>query len=73
MYVLTLCSDSWLQVVHEGTLVGMKQGKEDVEVARKETECGISFSSDPGFQEGDRVQCFTRRRAKQKLQWDLGF
>lgn len=62
-----------LQVVHEGPLVGMKHNKDDIEVAKKETECGVSFSVDPGFQEGDRIQCFTRRKVPQKLHWELGF
>ena len=60
-------------MVHEGRLTGLKHGKEDLEMARKETECGISFSSDPGFQEGDWVQCFAKKRVQQKLEWNLGF
>ena len=51
----------------------MKTGKDDVAEARKETECGIAFSTDPGFREGDRVQCWTRRKVPQTLNWDLQF
>ena len=51
----------------------MKHGKDNVDSARKETECGISFSTDPGFQEGDTVQCFTRKQVPQHLQWQLSF
>lgn len=61
------------QVVHEGSVVGMKTGKDDVTEARKETECGIAFTTDPGFREGDRVQCLTRRKVPQTLNWDLQF
>ncbi len=62
-----------VQVVHEGTLVGMKHEQNNIDTARKETECGISFSSDPGFMEGDSVICFTRKQSQQKLNWDVGF
>ena len=62
-----------LQTIHEGSLTGLKQGKEDIETARKETECGISFHTDPGFKEGDRVVCFNRRKEASKLKWNLGF
>lgn len=51
----------------------MKHGKENISTARKETECGISFSSDPGFMEGDTIVCYTRKQSQQKLDWDLGF
>ncbi len=51
----------------------MKHGKDNIEVARKETECGVSFSSDPGFEEGDTIVCFTKKQNKPKLIWDLGF
>ena len=62
-----------LQVIHQGSLSGMKQGKEDIEVARKDTECGVSFSTDPGFREDDRIICLNRKRVLPDLKWDLGF
>ena len=61
------------QIVHEGPITGLKNGKEDIEMARKETECGISFTKDPGFQEGDRVVCFNKKKESAKLDWNLGF
>lgn len=61
------------QVVYEGEVVAMKRGTEDIDSSKKETECGVSFAKDPGFQEGDRLQCFTRKKVPQKLEWDLGF
>ena len=69
---LSLCC-SPCQVVHEGAVTGMMHGKDDVEVARKETECGVSFAKDPGFQEGDVIQCYNKKQATQTLKWDLGF
>lgn len=59
--------------MHEGSIVGMKTGKEDVTEARKETECGVSFDIDPGFREGDRILCFIRKKKPQTLNWELGF
>ena len=71
--IVTKLISPFMQVIYEGSLTGMKHGKEDVQLARKETECGVSFTKDPGFQVGDVVQCFDRKRVPQKLQWDLGF
>lgn len=52
----------------------MKIGKSDVSEARKETECGLSFSSSSvTWKEGDRVVAFTRHRRPPTLHWDFGF
>ena len=59
--------------VHEGQLAGMKREKDNISVARKETECGLSFSTDPEWEEGDRVVCLRRKMVPQKLNWDIGF
>ena len=62
------------KVVHDGTLSAMKQGKVDLSEARKETECGLSFSSDSvEWKEGDRVVAYTTRRVPPLLIWDFGF
>ena len=50
----------------------MKHGKVDINEARKETECGLSFSTNPGWKEGDRVVAFTSCRIPPKLTWDMG-
>ena len=64
----------WTQVIHEGPVSAMKQGKNDVSEARKETECGLSFSSHSvQWREGDRVVAFNRRRIPPSLEWDFGF
>jgi translation initiation factor IF-2 len=60
-------------MIHQGSLIGMKQGRDDIEEARKDTECGLSFTKDPGFKEGDRIVCLNRRRVLPPLKWDLGF
>ena len=51
----------------------MKRGKEDIDVARKETECGLSFTTNPGWKEGDRIIAFTTHRVPPKLTWNMGF
>lgn len=62
------------QVIHEGPVSAMKQGKNDVSEARKETECGLSFSSHSvEWREGDKVVAFNRRRVPPLLEWDFGF
>ena len=61
------------QMIHEGPISGLKLGKEDIEMARKETECGVSFSTDPGYMEGDRVVCFNKEKRPTTLNWNLGF
>lgn len=59
------------KVIHQGKLMRMMREKENISLARKETECGLSFTSDPGWEEGDRVQCITLRGVRQKLDWKL--
>ena len=63
-----------VQVVHDGRLSAMKHGKSDVSEARKETECGLSFSSSSvQWREGDKVVAYTTRRVPPTLLWDFGF
>ena len=46
----------------------------NVSEAKKETECGLSFSSGSvEWREGDRVVAFTIHRRPPHLDWDLGF
>lgn len=63
-----------IQVIHEGPVSAMKIGKSDVSEARKETECGLSFSSSSvTWEEGDKVIAFNRHRRPPTLHWDFGF
>ena len=59
------------QVIHYGKLMKMMRGKDNISSAKKETECGLSFASDPGWEEGDHVQCITLEEVKETLDWDL--
>ena len=59
------------EVIHYGKLTKMMRGKENITLAKKETECGLSFNTDPGWEEGDLVQCITLQEVKQTLDWNL--
>lgn len=76
-YVIIATIDSHgmcVQVIHEGPVSAMKIGKSDVSEARKETECGLSFSSSSvTWKEGDRVVAFSTHRRPPTLHWDFGF
>ena len=62
------------QLVHEGRISSMKRGKQAVSEARKETECGLSFSSHSvQWREGDRVVAYTKHKTQPSLKWDFGF
>ena len=61
------------ELVHEGQLLGMKRLKDDIDTAKKETECGLNMKGNQDWGEGDRVVCLKRKRLPQKLNWDIGF
>ena len=45
-----------------------------VSEAKKETECGLCFSSaSVEWREGDRVVAYTTRHIPPALNWDFGF
>ena len=60
-------------LVYEGQIIGMKRGKEDITVAKKETECGLSCKNNKDWEEGDRVVCLKKKNVSQKLNWNVGF
>lgn len=61
------------QPVHEGELSGMRNEKQNIDVARKDTEVGVKFVKDFDFKEGDKVVCFKKIQVKRTLNWDVGF
>lgn len=61
------------QVVHEGELSGMRNEKQDVHSAKKDTEVGFRFTKDFDFEEEDRIVCYKTLTVPQTLDWDLGF
>lgn len=63
----------FLQVVHEGELLGMRTEKQDIETARKDVEVGFRFGNELVFELEDKVVCYKSHRVPQKLNWNLGF
>ena len=55
-------------------MAAMKRNKDDLSSAKKETECGLSFTSrSVQWKEGDRVVAFNSRKVPPNLDWDLNF
>ena len=59
------------QLVHQGKLIGMKREKDDINVALRDMECGLSYSQDPGWQIGDKVKCIKKSFVPQTLTWNI--
>jgi translation initiation factor IF-2 len=55
------------EVVFDGEVEGLRQGKKEVERVRKDMECGIRFRDFEGVKEGDRVQVVERREVARTL------
>lgn len=58
-------------VIYDGHLSSMKHFKEDVTEVKKENECGLTFSDNPEFQEGDMVQCYTLKKVQKEVTWNV--
>lgn len=54
-------------IVFKGLLEGIKQGKEDVQSARKGTECGINFKDWEEFQPGDFLEVYEEKEIERYL------
>ena len=50
-----------------GIISTIKNVKKDVELMRKDTECGISFAEWEDFKVGDRIQCYEEKFEKRTL------
>ena len=44
-------------------------GKQDIAIAKKETECGIAFEKSPDMIENDQIECVKITYEKQSLSW----
>jgi translation initiation factor IF-2 len=54
-------------VVYDGTLSSLKNQKKDVDVIRKDTDCGIAFDGWEDFKVGDKIQSYEEIREKRSL------
>ncbi|KAF2121906.1 hypothetical protein BDV96DRAFT_482491 [Lophiotrema nucula] len=52
---------------YDGTLSSLKNHKKDVDQMRKDTECGLAFSTWEDFKVGDKVQCYTEHAEPRHL------
>ncbi|KAK9701165.1 Elongation factor Tu GTP binding domain [Popillia japonica] len=61
-------------VLHEGHLASMRHLKDEVDVIKKDLECGLQLASkDIQFQPGDILVCFEKKIQHQNTEWDPGF
>lgn len=57
-----------------GHLASMRHLKEEVDVIKKDLECGLQLAEkEIQFQPGDTLICFNRKQQPQTTQWDPGF
>ncbi|XP_065059545.1 translation initiation factor IF-2, mitochondrial-like [Rhopilema esculentum] len=57
-------------VLHEGPLVSLKYGKQDIALAKKETECGVVLRNFTDFEADDKIQCIKISYVKQQLDFN---
>lgn len=55
-------------VIHEGELSVLRRFKDDVDEVVSGTECGMSFAKYHDLEEGDKIECFTAKEIKRKLE-----
>ncbi|XP_018575575.1 translation initiation factor IF-2, mitochondrial [Anoplophora glabripennis] len=62
------------EVIHTGTLSSMRHLKDEVDVIKIDTECGLQLSEKSvNFQQGDKIICYEIKTIHQKINWDPGF
>nr|XP_023020431.1 translation initiation factor IF-2, mitochondrial isoform X1 [Leptinotarsa decemlineata] len=62
------------EVIYTGTLSSMRHVKNEVDIIKNETECGLQFSEkELDFEAGDTIVCFEMKTVTQKTNWDPGF
>ncbi|CCE61311.1 hypothetical protein TPHA_0A02290 [Tetrapisispora phaffii CBS 4417] len=55
------------EVVYDGTISSLKQGKEDVSEIGKGKECGITFTNFEDYKVGDKIVVYEKERIKRYL------
>ncbi|GAV07598.1 hypothetical protein RvY_17415 [Ramazzottius varieornatus] len=59
------------EVLYEGPLTSMKHLKNEVNTISKDQDCGLGFEGIGfEFQLGDTVLCYTKKKVKQKIDWN---
>ena len=69
MYLdIVLCA---VHIFTIGKIKSLKKGKDDINLAKKMTECGIVLKSFDDFEEGDEIVCIRYEERKQTIDWNL--
>ncbi|XP_056641072.1 translation initiation factor IF-2, mitochondrial isoform X1 [Diorhabda sublineata] len=62
------------EIIHTGSLSSMRHLKNEVDVIKSNTECGLQFLDKTiTFEKGDVIICFEKKLVPQKTDWDPGF
>ena len=60
--------------IFRGTLSSLKHHKNEVDIIKKDSECGISLSDNSvQYRRGDVIVCYKTIEIKPKIDWDPGF
>ncbi|KAG5897283.1 hypothetical protein JTB14_011449 [Gonioctena quinquepunctata] len=61
-------------IIRPCTLSSMRHVKNEVDVIKSDTECGLQFNEkEMDFEQGDTIICFETKKVAQKCDWDPGF
>ena len=58
-------------ILFSAGIQSLKRGNEDITVAKKMTECGVTLQNFEDFQEGDKISCVRIDKIKQNVDWNL--
>ncbi|XP_072389075.1 translation initiation factor IF-2, mitochondrial [Diabrotica undecimpunctata] len=61
------------EIIYTGNLSSMRHLKNEVDVIKTNTECGLQFSAKIIFEPNDVIVCFEKKLVPQKTDWDPGF
>ncbi|KAJ8976862.1 hypothetical protein NQ317_014257 [Molorchus minor] len=62
------------EIIYTGPLSSMRHLKNEVDIIKTDTECGLQFSDKSlTFQQGDTISCIEKKQVPQKTSWDPGF
>ncbi|CAG9863584.1 unnamed protein product [Phyllotreta striolata] len=62
------------QIIHEGLLSSMRHLKNEVDMIKSDTECGLQFSDKTiQFEKNDVIICYEKKSVPQTTDWDPGF
>jgi hypothetical protein len=70
----TYLINQYIITLFTGTLSSLKHHKNEVDIIKKDSECGISLSENSvQYRRGDVIVCYKTIEIKPKIDWDPGF